>query len=336
MTTKIDKQLEADNALIADALAAIKELELREETEIKQIEAESLSNVNSAVSTMNEQEATEAEILATTKKEEKAIEKKIAKDLANKDTLRNKDVATMRATSVQAVRIRRVLIKRKLIDEGNVTLLTLIVPKYIKKKIIPFKTQQMVQSVAKYRELINKRIANCMSPLFPEKIRVARAMCGSRPFKEHPGFLWKTPESYGNYSVWVRPDIPYFFDQFTEMQIIREKCDINKVNAIDAAIQFYMLSIEKLSRREANLAIKLTRLDTFGDILNFDVDTFIYIYDLYKKAQEEEARLLRDAGEEVLAEKAEEHIVDIDIENEMEAFYAIKAKESKGYATDKK
>lgn len=331
--------------LIASALAAIEELEQKEAAELAAEEANCTKELDAKFDEMQAQVVSEDEAFEnrkTTKSSNtlKGIDKAIAKLDHTADDVKSapdKKINTLRAESVQNIQARRLIIKRTIIKEGKVGLLSEVIPTRFMKKIIPFKTVSIVDTIAKYKNTINRRIASSMSPLFPEKIRVARAICGTRPFKEHPGFLWKTPEEYGNYSMWVTPDIPYFFDQFTEMQIIRERCDKRKVASIDRAVQVYMQSIADLGKREARLAIKLTRINTFEELLNFDLDAFQFVYDLYKQQQQEEAALLRSENNEDLAAMAEANLIDMaEVEKEMEAYYASLAKSAEGFATDKK
>lgn len=341
--------------LIASALAAITELEQKEAEELAATEANYAKELDDELSKMQTQVSSEDEAFADRKAAQssskiKDLDKEIAElepsldpslDTEEASTKgkkrRNKHVDTMRIDSINNVQVRRLFIKRAIIKEGKIGLLSEIIPNKIVKQIIPFKTASIVNSIARYKDAINRRIANCIAPLFPEKIRVARAICGPRPFKEHPGFLWKTPKEYGGYSMWVTPDIPYFFDQFTEMQIMRERCDIRKIASIDKAVQSYMESVNALGKREASLAIKLVRINTFEELLNFDIDAFQFAYNLYEKQQQEEAEVLRSENKEDLATAAEANLVNMSqIEAEMEAYYAGIAKSAEGFATDKK
>ena len=198
-------------------------------------------------------------------------------------------------------------------------------------------TKALVESISDLKANINRRIAIVMAPLFPEKLRVARALCGTLPFKDHPGFLWIGDEAYGGHKIWVNPDIPYYFDQFSEMAIIRSKCDENKVAVIDRIIANYMNAVTQLAKRESNIAIKLTRIDTFEELLTYNVDCFLYIYELYKAEKLEEARIMREEQQEELAKRIESGLLDIAaIEQEMLKKHKKDEEDSKGFATDKK
>lgn len=337
--------------LITSALAAINELEQKEAEELAAAEANYAKDLDIELGKMQTQVSSEDE--AFTNREaaqsssklkdlDKAIielEPSLSTEIATTKGKKgsNKNIDTLRIDTVNNIQVRRLFIKRTIIKEGKIGLLSELIPNKIIKQIIPFKTSSIVNSIARYKATINRRIANCIAPLFPEKIRVARAICGSRPFKEHPGFLWKTPKEYGGYSMWVTPDIPYFFDQFTEMQIMRERCDIRKIASIDKAVQSYMESVNALGKREASLAIKLIRINTFEELLNFDIEAFQFAYSLYEKQQQEEAELLRSENKEDLATAAEANLIDMEqIEAQMEAYYASIAKSAEGFATDKK
>lgn len=308
--------------LLDDALAAIQEAEKAEEQLATESTTTSLERLSEAITKSKEQIQQEDE--------DPDINKLLPKN-------KRKAVTSPRGIYEQNQRLRRMTIKRELVKADNILLLQKTIPRSMKKKIIPFMTKGLVESIAALKLNINRRIAVVMAPLFPEKLRVARALCGSRPFKEHPGFLWIGAEDYGGHRIWVEPDIPYYFDQFSEMEIIRSKCDENKVAAIDRIIANYMNAVVQLAKRESNIAIKLTRVDTFEELLTYNVDCFLYIYELYKEDKLEEAKLLREEQQEDLAERLEAGLIDIEaIEKEMLSKYKKNEEAAKGFATDKK
>lgn len=121
------------------------------------------------------------------------------------------------------------------------------------------------------------------------------------------------------------------------MAIIRSKCDENKVAAIDRIIANYMNAVTQLAKRESNIAIKLTRIDTFEELLTYNVDCFLYIYELYKAEKLEEARIMREEQQDELAKRIESGLLDIEtIEQEMLKKYKKDEEGSRGFATDKK
>lgn len=307
--------------MLDDALAAILEAEKAEEQLASESTKASLEILDNAVAKSNAQ-----------------IEIEDEDPDINKLLPKNKRKATSgRGTHESTQRLRRLTIKRELVKADNVLFLQELVPNYLKREVIPFMTKSLVESITDLKANINRRIAIVMAPLFPEKLRVARALCGTRPFKDHPGFLWLGDEAYGGHKIWVNPDIPYYFDQFSEMAIIREKCDENKVAAIDRIIANYMNAITQLAKRESNIAIKLTRVDTFEELLIYNVDCFLHVYNLYKKDKLEEAQILREEQQEELAVRLESGLLDIEaIEQKMLKKYKKAEEESQGFATDKK
>lgn len=313
--------------MLADALAAILEAEKAEEQLASESTNASLEILDSAVAKSNVQIEIEDE--------DPDINKLLPKNKRKATTAAGKTSGRGAHESTQ--RLRRLTIKRELVKADNVLFLQELVPNYLKRQVIPFMTKSLVESIADLKANINRRIAIVMAPLFPEKLRVARALCGTRPFKDHPGFLWIGDEAYGGHKIWVNPDIPYYFDQFSEMAIIREKCDENKVAAIDRIIANYMNAVTQLAKRESNIAIKLTRVDTFEELLIYNVDCFLHVYNLYKKDKLEEAQILREEQQEELAIRLESGLLDIEaIEKEMLKKYKKAEEESQGFATDKK
>ena len=313
--------------MLDDALAAILEAEKAEEQLALEGTTTSLEMLNSEVAKSNEQIALEDE--------DPGINKLLPKNKRKNVVAPNK--SSRRGVYEQNQRVRRMTIKRELVKADNVLFLQEIIPSRLKKEVIPFMTKSLVESISNLKANINHRIAVVMSPLFPSKLRVARALCGTRPFKDHPGFLWIGNEAYGGHKIWVNPDIPYYFDQFSEMPIIRSKCDENKVAAIDRIIANYMEAITQLAKRESNIAIKLTRIDTFEELLTYNVDCFLHIYELYKAEKLEEVKILREEQQEELAIRLESGLLDIAaIEQEMLKKYKKAEEESQGFATDKK
>lgn len=313
--------------MLDDALAAILEAEKAEEQLALEGTTTSLEMLSNEVVKSNEQIALEDEDPGINKLLPKSKRKNIVAPSKN----------SRRGVYEQNQRIRRMTIKRELVKTDNVLFLQEIIPTRLKKEVIPFMTKSLVESISNLRANINHRIAVVMSPLFPSKLRVARALCGTRPFKDHPGFLWIGNEAYGGHKIWVNPDIPYYFDQFSEMPIIRSKCDENKVAAIDRIIANYMDAITQLAKRESNIAIKLTRIDTFEELLTYNVDCFLHIYELYKAEKLEEVKILREERQEELAIRLESGLLDIAaIEQEMLKKYKKAEEESQGFATDKK
>lgn len=311
--------------MLDDALAAILEAEKAEEQLASESTNASLEILDSAVAKSNAQ----IEIEDEDPDINKLLPKSKRKATSNKTSGRGMHESTQR--------LRRLTIKRELVKADNVLFLQEIVPNYLKREIIPFMTKSLVESISDLKANINRRIAIVMAPLFPEKLRVARALCGTLPFKDHPGFLWIGDEAYGGHKIWVTPDIPYYFDQFSEMAIIREKCDENKVAAIDRIIANYMNAVTQLAKRESNIAIKLTRVDTFEELLIYNVDCFLHVYNLYKKDKLEEAQILREEQQEELAKRIESGLLDIEaIEQEMLKKHKKDEEDSKGFATDKK
>ena len=314
-------------SMLDDALAAILEAEKAEEQLAAESTSASLEILDDAVAKSNEQIEIEDG--------DPDINKLLPKSKRKAAMAPNK--TSGRGTHEQNQRLRRMVIKRELVKADNVLFLQEFIPHYLKRQVIPFMTKSLVESIADLKANINRRIAVVMAPLFPEKLRVARALCGTRPFVDHPGFLWIGSEAYGGHKIWVTPDIPYYFDQFSEMAIIREKCDENKVAAIDRIIANYMNAVAQLAKRESNIAIKLTRIDTFEELLTYNVDCFLYVYNLYKQDKLEEAQVLREEQHEELAVRLESGLLDVEaIEREMLNNYKKAEEASKGYATDKK
>ncbi|MEG0578597.1 MAG: hypothetical protein RR490_01635, partial [Niameybacter sp.] len=154
---------------------------------------------------------------------------------------------------------------------------------------------------------------------------VARTVCGNTAFNTHPGFMWICPPMYGSHKLWVNPDIPYYFEQFTELKALEQRYSPEQLSGVHRLVDKYVNALVLLAKREAGLAIKLTHVDTMEDLLNFDPDMYEFIVELRK----EKAEPTKEPGvvpEVVPAEEPKEAINDKplsieDIEAEMCAKY---------------
>lgn len=214
-------------------------------------------------------------------------------------------------------RMVRLAIKRELVKSGDAALLMQRVPVTIKKMLIPELTVSLKRSIKELKLRINRRVTELLEPLVPTKIRLARAMCGSVPFKEHPGFMWENSPAHNNYKLWVYPNIPYYIRQFTEMDTIRKYCSRDRIERVERLVDMYINAVNTLSTKETKMAIKLSRIETYAELLNYNIDCFYFAYSIYRNAKLEEAGILRSEGDTDLSEMIERALIDIQsIENE--------------------
>lgn len=206
----------------------------------------------------------------------------------------------------------RLSIKRELAKNGDLELLSRSVPAKVKKLMIPEATKKVKESIASLKVRIDKKVTALMEPLIPLKIRLARALCGDMPFKQHPGFMWISSKENGSGRLWVTPNIPCYFEQFTEMDVIQRYCPAKRIRVVERLIGLYLSNIASLSQKEAKLAIKLQKIDTYEELLRFNVSFFRIAYDEYKASKAEEAKALREEGQDDLADRIENVLINIE------------------------
>lgn len=209
-------------------------------------------------------------------------------------------------------RAARLAIKRQLAMSGDLDLLYRNVPSYVKKMMIPEATKAVKASISALKQRIDRKVTALMEPLIPMKIRLARALCGSMPFKQHPGFMWTSSKMHNNARLWVSPNIPYYFEQFTEMDVIRRYCPAKRIWAVERLVEMYLTYVATLAEKETKLALKLHKIDTYQELLTFNIDMFYLAYSEYKKMKEEEADTLRCEGQDEMADRIENSLIDIE------------------------
>lgn len=180
-----------------------------------------------------------------------------------------------------------------------------------KKLIIPYETERARAKIKDQKRLINKKITILLESILPNRILTARQVCGDAPFVIHPGFIWKTGKNFGNRSMWVTPNVPYFFPQFTEQKEIEQWKNPYDVEQVHRAVMKYYNMTEKLNVRETSIAIKLASVNSFDDLINYDPEVFCYIYEKFANDKLEEAKAARDEGDIEIAEAIEDNLLDI-------------------------
>lgn len=177
----------------------------------------------------------------------------------------------------EVIRRQKLDYKRTLSLNGYSSLLITQITKEHKRMIIPFMTGPFANTIAKTRIAINNRIARLIMPLIPMNIKIARTTCGTRSFIEHPGFMWIGSEQFKDLKVWVQPDIPYYFEQFHEMDILRKHYPVEKLLSVDKLMDKHFMAIKHLRKREAKLAYRVALLNTYEDLINLNPECAKYI-----------------------------------------------------------
>lgn len=178
----------------------------------------------------------------------------------------------------ELLRQRKIALKRQLAMGGHATMLEDLIIKDHLKMVIPFMVEPYINSVERTRKFIKRCVSRLLSGLIPMGLKKAVVIYGTRPFIPHPGFAWICSEEYNSHKYWIIPDCIYYFPQFEEMEILRNNYPVEKLRVVDRAIDRLLQAQINLRKRQAQIAMKLARVCTYEELINFNVDCAIYIF----------------------------------------------------------
>lgn len=187
-----------------------------------------------------------------------------------------------RAEKTQRMHRERVLLKtriqRSAFDQSEIPL-TQKLSKDDIKLLIDALTEKQVALVEHYALYITASVKTLLLQFIPGVLRRAYRQYPNS-LKECPGFLYRTKENYGNKIFFVKPQMPYFIEQGTEMDFIRSIEEAYNVAAIDKAVFNYHQARERLFTKETGIAAAIPRygLKTYFDLLNHNVVWFSSFY----------------------------------------------------------
>lgn len=154
-----------------------------------------------------------------------------------------------------------------------------------KRLLIELLTQEYSKIMIRSEKFINKRIEALLKPYIPHILKMCKARFPEAMI-QNPGFMYVASKEYGEGKmIWVTPNIPYYFAQGTEMQVLREN-EEKFLYAIDKAVVQFHKSRETLAEREMRYAMKLRSVTTFYELVQknpFWYDTLIQ--ELRKRAE---------------------------------------------------
>lgn len=167
---------------------------------------------------------------------------------------------------------KRADIKKALALSGNTDLLVTFLTRDTKAYILACMIQPYKAAIEKANTLINLRIERLLNALIPSRLRADRATFGQRPFVKHPGFFWLCGEDVGYLKIWVEPDIIYYFEQHTEMAYLHKAYAPSVIKSVDKLVEKYLKAVANLKTRSNTLRARLTRVDDYEGLLNFNPD----------------------------------------------------------------
>lgn len=133
--------------------------------------------------------------------------------------------------------------------------------------------------IDKYAEYINRRLAMLLRPFIPRKLVLCKRLY-PESIRVSPGFLYRASEEYGGgITFWATPDIPYYFAQNTEQDVLIERKPLFLVN-IDRAVKFHHEHSIKRSEKELRYAslIYKKKIKTYFDLLRLNPFWYDILY----------------------------------------------------------
>ena len=176
------------------------------------------------------------------------------------------------------IRIQRFAFSQDIIRLGDT------VEKESIKKLISLLVKEHTRMISRYEAFINKRLTALLNPLIPKRLRLCKAAYPDS-IRASPGFLYRASEEFGGGTFWATPDVPYFFAQNTEQEILKEKKPEFLVS-VDKAVVLYNEHKEKRTKKELKYATAIVqkRVGSYFDLLKLNPFWFEALYnDLTKK-----------------------------------------------------
>lgn len=193
-----------------------------------------------------------------------------------------------RATKLKEDRIR---IQREAFRQTNVKLSESISKGEI-KTLIAILVKEHTRMVDKYAEYINRRLTVLLNPLIPRRLRICKSLYPDS-IRRSPGFLYKASKEYGGNKIfWATPDVPYFFPQQSEQDVLK-KAKPEFLFSVDRAVSFYHEHLEKRKAKELKYASDIVRRNvaTYFDLLKLNPFWFEILYNEIIGADNENSQL---------------------------------------------
>lgn len=193
------------------------------------------------------------------------------------------DAPSERAELARKMQAERKLLKtriqRSAFDQSEIPLTDKLTNDDI-KVLIEALTEDLAALVEKSAIFITARIKSLLLPLIPGPLRKAYR---EYPYsvKACPGFLYRASEEYGEgKTFFVKPEIPYFFEQGTEMEVLRKSIQPEIICALDRHVRDYHRKRERLFNKETSIASSIPKygIQTYFTLLNHNVIWFSKLY----------------------------------------------------------
>lgn len=158
------------------------------------------------------------------------------------------------------------------------------------KVLISLLVKEHTRMLNQYEVFINKRLTTLLNPLIPKRLRLCK-MLYPASIRISPGFLYKASEEFGRgLTFWAIPNIPYYFAQNTEQEILKKQKP-ELLISVDRAVGLYHEHKEKRAKKELKYASTIIQkgVRTYFDLLKLNPFWFEILYNsLIEKLQQNE------------------------------------------------
>lgn len=188
-----------------------------------------------------------------------------------------------RAEIAQRMHAERKLLKtriqRSAFDQSEIPLTDKLTNEDV-KMLIEVLTEDLARLVEKSAVFIASRIKSLLLPLIPGPLRKAYRQY-PESVKACQGFLYRASQEYGEgKTFFVKPDVPYFFEQGSEMEVLRQAVSPEIICALDRHVRDYHRKRERLFNKETSIASSIPKygIHTYFTLLNHNVIWFSKLY----------------------------------------------------------
>lgn len=200
------------------------------------------------------------------------------------DAQRKVNEASAKAKKVRSWGLKqdRIRIQREAFNQDFIKLSDPISKENL-KLLISLLVQEHTRMIDKYTRFINRRLAALLNPFIPRRLRICKELYPTA-IRYCPGFLYQASKEFGQgKTFWAVPNIPYYFEQNTEQQVlIKHKADF--LVSVDKAVANFHAHSEKRAIKEMKYASLLIQkgVNTFFELLRLNPFWFETLYNHLK------------------------------------------------------
>jgi len=160
---------------------------------------------------------------------------------------------------------RKLEIQREALRSEVVGIYSKIDDKY-KTFLIESLTSEYSNIMMRSEKYVNKRIEQLLKAYIPQTLKSCKTRY-PEAFIENPGFMYVASKEYGEGKMlWVKPNLPYYFTQGTELQILREN-EAKFLFNIDKSVLQFHYNRDMLAKREMHYAVMLKDIKTYYNLV---------------------------------------------------------------------